>query len=57
MSPITAFLPCPTVKGPVGFAETNSTIAFLPAYLEDFPKSSAFSKIVLMIEVVAEELK
>ncbi len=48
VSPTTAFLPCPIVKGPVGFALTNSTIAFFSLYFLVLPYSS-FSVIILVI--------
>ena len=49
VSPITAFLPCPTVNGPVGFADTNSTFALLPLYFNDLPKPTLLEIIFLAI--------
>ena len=43
MSPRTAFLPWPTVSGPVGFALTNSTCARRPAPASERPYASPCS--------------
>jgi len=57
VSPQTAFLPCPTVNGPVGFAETNSTLAFLPLCLSDFPKVLGEARISFIISERKEDVK